>query len=412
MDRNRFNAVTYGVMGMGTEGGMSAYELKVCRNAKTQVPIAASGHALGALQFDFGQRGGDANPLVPGKTNSQVFVDLVNESARRNGQAPLDTDTVRKLQTHNVLPSKQHPNGLKLFEEIPAAAQATIEAFGRTNEGKQSIYKYYEKPLLDSYYDKINPVLEKKVFSNWSEQEKMVAAVTLAKAYNQSPYGGYKDIVDRLDGFEKKGASLSPKDFAKEVKGVEEAHAAASKDHKSYYAFSKAHDLAQSIAPLYSHAPSARRLDAAGEKLSSGTFDPSTIASDADLQLLKKVSTDPAFLKTTKKEIESVQAPPEAQSRPAYVKAFETQPSTKALAMFPKELAGAVQALDAAQHYAKQFPLSQQAGIVNEVKHQLVEHLCKKGPVPVPHHQPERPHTPSPVLAQSQTPRHDLAPKF
>lgn len=406
MDRNRFNALAYGTMGIGTEGGMTAYELKVCRNAQTHEPIAASGHAVGAMQFDFGQRGKEPDPLVPGKNKAESYFEAANAWAIAHGREPLDADTVRKLQTHNVPASTKHPNGIKRFEDLPAESQASLEAFGRTSEGRQWMFQHLEKPLLDSYYDKVNPVLETKAFAKWSDQEKIVAATTLAKAYNQSPTG-FNAIVHKL---ENKDSSYTPADFKTAVKEVEEAHAAASKDHKSSYAFSKAHDLAKAVAPLYANEAVARELDGAGAKLASKTFDPSSIAIDSQLQLLKRVNAEPAFLQKTKDAIQAGTPLPNPLHRPPFVTAFETQPLAQAVALYPKELAGAGHAMTSAALYAKQFPLSLQADFMTDVKGRITEHLCKNGPLPLPAQQVQ--HTPSPQQAPSHAVRHDLVPRF
>ena len=411
MERDRFLGVTYGTMGMGTEGGATPYEVKVARSSKTHQPIMASGHAVGAMQFDFGQRGKEPDRLAPGMNKTESYAAAYNAWAKTNGRDPLDADTVRKLQTHNVPPSDKYPNGIKRFEELPAKDQANLEAFGRTSQGKQHVYQHLEKPLLDSYYDKINPMLEKKAFSNWSEQEKIVAATTLAKAYNQSETG-FQAIEKRLQN---KDSTYTPQDFKNDVKAVEVAHAAAAKDHKSYYAFSKAHDLAKTVAPLYGDEATARTLDSAGAKLASKSFDPSSIATDPQLQFLKKVNSDPAFLQKTKESIHGGQPLPESPSRPPYVTAFETLPPAKAMAMYPKELAGAVQSLEAAQKVANSLPHSQQLDFVTKVKDQLCEHLSHKGPVPMPNHspahQPAHPHSPTPQTVIAPAPRHELSPQ-
>lgn len=407
MEKDRFLGATYGTMGMGTEGGTTPYEVKVARSSKTHQPIMASGHAVGAMQFDFGQRGKEPDRLAPGMNKTESYAAAYNAWAKTHGREPLDPDTVRKLQTHNVPPSDKYPNGIKRFEELPAKDQANLEAFGRTSQGKQHVYQHLEKPLLDSYYDKINPMLEKKAFANWTEQEIIVAATTLAKAYNQSATG-FHAIEKKLEG---KGSQYSPQDFKNDVKAVEVAHAANAKDHKSYYAFSKAHDLAQKVVPLYGDEATARTLDSAGAKLASKSFDPSSIATDPQLQFLKKVNSDPAFLHKTKEAIQGGKPAPEPLQRPPYVTAFETMPPAKALALYPHELAGAVHSMEAAQKVAKSLPHSQQMDFVSKVKDQLCEHLCHKGPVPLPNHQIAHPHSPTPQQVSAPAQRHELSPQ-
>ncbi len=66
LSKDTFAGVTYAVMGMGTEGGRTPYQITVAaQGGWNGTPIAASGYSVGAMQFDFGQRSGsESKPSI------------------------------------------------------------------------------------------------------------------------------------------------------------------------------------------------------------------------------------------------------------------------------------------------------------------------------------------------------------
>ena len=89
LSRTVFTGITYGVMGMGTEGGATPYRITVAANGGWGgSPIKQSGYSIGAMQFDFGQRGKGIDSKT-GKSYSESFVDTVNEWAPKSKK---DTD--------------------------------------------------------------------------------------------------------------------------------------------------------------------------------------------------------------------------------------------------------------------------------------------------------------------------------
>lgn len=132
LSKDTFAGVTYAVMGMGTEGGRTPYQVTVAANGGWNgTPIAASGYSVGAMQFDFGQRSGtDKNPNIDplnGKPYNVSFVDAVNDWAKSVGQSGLSAgvpDTLRR------------PGNSADFSWIDTSDRDTMRAFGQTPEGQ------------------------------------------------------------------------------------------------------------------------------------------------------------------------------------------------------------------------------------------------------------------------------------
>ena len=206
LSKTTFAGITYGVMGMGTEGGAKPYQITVAsQGGWGGTPITASGYSIGAMQFDFGHRGNQVDPLT-GSTYAQSFVNGVNSWAAKNGREGLSTDVVSALGTSG--------SNLRWVSE---ADRDTMRAFGSTSEGQSWVNTHLEKGLIAEYAAKVNAVLGKPAFSNWSESDIIVATAALTKAANQSPNNGFNKIVNAADSTAKTTPEYTLETFLSDV---------------------------------------------------------------------------------------------------------------------------------------------------------------------------------------------------
>ena len=283
LSKDTFAGVTYAVMGMGTEGGRTPYQVTVAATGGWNgTPIAASGYSVGAMQFDFGQRSGtDKNPNIDplnGKPYNVSFVDAVNGWAKSVGQAELSAGVADALR---------RPGNSAKFSWIDSSDRDTMRAFGQTPEGQTWINNHLEKGLIREYEPKVNTVLASSAFSGWTESDLIVAASVLTKAQNQSPNGGFSNLNKAVQKSAAETTNYTLDDFLADTKTVEATN-------KNFH-FTKAAEIAKDYVTLRNSDEVGPILKAAEAKISSADFSPTSIGPDGDLWLTHKITSDPKF---------------------------------------------------------------------------------------------------------------------
>lgn len=283
LSKDTFAGVTYAVMGMGTEGGRTPYQITVAaKNGWNGTPIAASGYSVGAMQFDFGQRSGTTkNPNIDplnGKPYNVSFVDAVNDWAKSVGQSELSKDVTDALR---------RPGNSANFAWIDTSDRDIMRAFGQTPAGQTWINNHLEKGLIREYEPKVNAVLGSSAFNGWSESDLIVAASVLTKAQNQSPNGGFSNLNKTIQKSAAENTAYTLNDFLADTKTVEATNA--------NYHFTKAADIAKDYVALRNSDEIGPILKAAETKIASADFSPTSIGPDGDLWLTHKITSDSKF---------------------------------------------------------------------------------------------------------------------
>ena len=276
LNTEAFTGITYGVMGMGTEGGKTPYRITVAATGGWNgTPIASSGYSVGAMQFDFGQRGRIIDPQTK-KSYADSFVDAVNSWADANGQPRLSSAINSTLLTKG--------SGITWMSSTD---RASITDFGGTAVGQGWINSHLEKGLIKEYEAKISPVLSSKAFDGWSEADVIVATAVFSKAANQSPNGGFVRLAALAEKSGLNGESYGLNNFLEHVKQVESGNSA--------FHFTKAADIAKDYVVLRDSPEFGVIIEAAERKIADPSFTPSSIAPDSDLWFMRKVNSDPKF---------------------------------------------------------------------------------------------------------------------
>lgn len=274
LSRTIFAGITYGVMGMGTEGGATPYRITVAANGGWGgTPIAKSGYSVGAMQFDFGQRGKDIDALT-GKSYAESFTSAVNEWARQNNTSVLSAQVPKQLSTNGGA-----------IEWMSHSDRMTISAFGDTASGKGWINKHLEKGLITEYETRIRPVLNSAAFEGWSEADILVAAAVLTKAANQSPNRGLVALADLTKKEHSERYTLD--DFLVDTKKVEATN--------TNYHFTKSAEIAKDYVLLRGSNEFGSIIEAAERKIADPAFTPANIGPDSDLWFMRKINSDPKF---------------------------------------------------------------------------------------------------------------------
>jgi hypothetical protein len=193
-------ASVYFVVGRGTEGGTASYKISVAGVSESQWQSPAlsnvqlnSGYTIGAMQLDLGARGtlavGSTSSLP--KTGEQSYVDAVISQSqayaiKNNLAFPSDTSDLRSaLLTHGnggTTPSGATRTSITF---IDANSRDTINAWAGSDEGRNWIHKNVDMPIVSDAASKAFDVVQ-KYGSSWSNDDKNLAALELAKVYNQT----------------------------------------------------------------------------------------------------------------------------------------------------------------------------------------------------------------------------------
>ncbi|MES2191634.1 MAG: cadherin-like domain-containing protein [Pseudomonadota bacterium] len=289
LNKETFAGITYGVMGMGTEGGRKPYQITVAANGGWNgTAIAASGYSVGAMQFDFGQRGRSIDPQT-NKRYVDSFVSEVNNWADANGQQRLSSTATADLLTKG-----------SSINWLTASDRSVITNFGNTALGQGWINRHLEKGLIKEYEEKISPVLNSKTFDGWSEADVIVATAVFSKAANQSPNGGFVKLAALVEKTAQSVESYRLSSFLETVKEVESTNTA--------FHFTKAADIAKDYVILRNSPEFGVIIEAAERKIADPTFTPSSIGPDHDLWFMRKVNSDPKFRSDLKSALTQLDA--------------------------------------------------------------------------------------------------------
>ncbi|MCA3174195.1 MAG: hypothetical protein ING36_01455, partial [Burkholderiales bacterium] len=283
LDKTTFAGVTYGVMGLGTEAGRTPYKITVAaKGGWGGQPIQSSGYSIGALQFDFGQRGLNIDAQT-GKPYVDSLMSAVNTWAQQNGKPILGEGVRSELLRKG-----------SAVQWLPENERALIDGFTSTPQGKMWVNSHIEKVLIAEYEKRVQPVLNSRAFDGWSESDQIVAAATLIKAANQSPENGFKFIVGKIKGASLRDENYTLPDFLADVKAVEDANP------KNPWHFSKAAAIAQDYATLRNNPVFGPIIKDAETKIAAPDFSPADLSTDSNLEFMRRLNADSRFRGTLK----------------------------------------------------------------------------------------------------------------
>lgn len=281
MTKEQLAGSVYFVVGRGTEGGNASYKISVAGISESSWQGSArpdfhdvalnSGYTVGAMQLDMGARGlfkvGSTTSIAKG--SEQSYVDAVIEQSKayaaENGSPfPEDTSNLRvALLTHGnggVLPNGSTRSKI---EFIDTGTRDAINAWAGSSEGRNWIHQNVDMPIVRDAASKAYDVVQ-KYGSSWTDDAKNLAALELAKVYNQT--GNLRGAIAALEAL----TSPTFDDLKTAVAGNRDA--------------AKALEIGQSFAKA-NDSDLETWLESAQRKVLDPHFDPAQFGYDADLKL-------------------------------------------------------------------------------------------------------------------------------
>lgn len=229
LSENELRALAYYAIGVGTEGGDTAYQLSFCGQSIHQVgvlePIGNSGYSIGEMQIDLGANHDIASRLVDSfeewaRANHPDW--MLNDSKAqfasklgRDGNHIRDTNyTIDELQyqqehPHHHLPSYQLP---ATGQDIDQTFKDHINTYLASDAGKNFVHLQDIRQvgrLIDNVAARLNNT---DIYKNSSPEDQARLFAVVGKMYNQGPRFG--DAI--LDGLER-GQLKSYVDIANEI---------------------------------------------------------------------------------------------------------------------------------------------------------------------------------------------------
>lgn len=266
----------YFIVGRGTEGGPASYRLSVAgvndRSWGDVSSVAAnSGYSIGTIQVDLGQRG--TWPLGqtsgPASTGQVSYVDgLIDQTAtyaRANG-LPFAND-LSQLRS-DLLSHGNGENGRGAISFIDSGTRDTVNKWASSTDGMKWIHANVDLPQVKSAADAASDMLD-QYGSNIPDDRRLETAALLAKTANQWPsqLPKFKRVLEHGGSYEDVLAT------AQEIKS-----------HNRVYDGLDAVEVAERYKSAFDDPVKASAIERAQAKVIGEGFDPSTQATDSDVQ--------------------------------------------------------------------------------------------------------------------------------
>lgn len=271
----------YFIVGRGTEGGTSSYQLSVAgityhgphsNWGKSGEVADNSGYSIGSIQVDLGQRGEwpigatQYAPLKPGQT---TYVDgLIVEAARyaRKHHLEFTSDTARlrvDLLTHGD--GKGH-HGTLVF--IDAGTRDAFNAWASSEDGAKWIHRNIDYPQVRNATGIALDMLEADG-RNIPEDRRLETLAILAKTANQMPgqLAGFRKVLQSGGDYE---------DVLAKANDI--------KRRRRYYAGPEAAAITERYKSARTDVVTSAALDRAQARVASADFNPSADSTDPDIQ--------------------------------------------------------------------------------------------------------------------------------
>ncbi|MDP3799735.1 MAG: tandem-95 repeat protein [Polaromonas sp.] len=281
MTKEQLAGSVYFVVGRGTEGGNASYRISVAGISESSWQGSVrpdfhnvavnSGYTFGAMQLDLGARGllkvGSTTSIA--KVSEQNYVDAIIEQSKayatKNGSPfPEDISNLRAaLLTHGnggVLPNGSVRSKI---EFIDTETRDAINAWASSSEGRNWIHQNVDMPIVRDAASKAYDVVQ-KYGGSWTDDAKNIAALELAKVYNQT--GNLRGAIAALEAL--------PSSTFDDLKAAVAGNRDATKALEIGHSFAKAND-----------SDLGTWLESAQRKVLDPHFDPAKFDHDADLKL-------------------------------------------------------------------------------------------------------------------------------
>ncbi|SEI44166.1 XVIPCD domain-containing protein [Frateuria terrea] len=284
LDTHDIDAVAgaiYFIVGRGTEGGASSYQLSVAgitahgphsNWGDSHEVVANSGYSIGTIQVDLGQRGEwplGATQSAPAKRGQTTYVDgLIAEASKyaQDHDLKFPSDKVRlraELLTHG---NGERGRGTLAFLEPDT--RDSFNAWAASEGGERWIHQNIDYPQIRNV-TKVAMEMLAADGQNIHEDRRLEAIAILAKTANQMPGklaefrqvlrsgGDYDDVLAKADDI---------------------------KRHHRHYAAPEAAVLAGRYGHAYDNPAIAAALDRAQVKVATAGFNPSAASTDSDFR--------------------------------------------------------------------------------------------------------------------------------
>lgn len=284
LDTHDIDAVAgaiYFIVGRGTEGGASPYQLSVAgitahgphsNWGDPREVVDNSGYSIGTIQVDLGQRGEwplGATQNAPLKLGQTTYVDgLIAEASKyaQNHHLKFASDQVRlraDLLTHG---NGERGRGTLAFLEPDT--RDSFNAWASSEDGERWIHQNIDYPQIRNV-TKVAMEMLAADGRNISEDRRLETIAILAKTANQMP-GKLAEFRDVL----RSGGDYD--DVLAKANDI--------KRHHRHYAAPEAAVMAGRYGNAHDNAAIAAALDRAQVKVATVGFNPSTASTDSDFQ--------------------------------------------------------------------------------------------------------------------------------
>jgi len=275
-DAEALTGAMYFVVGRGTEGGPTPFQLSVTgvtagHWGEVSKVIANSGYSIGMIQVDLGQRGTWAlgkttGPASPGET---TYVDALIAASSSHASAnglPYASDKAQlraDLLTHGDGKGKHSS-----ISFIDAGTKSSIDNWAASIDGKKWIHANIDYPQIKEATETATKIVD-QYGAHISDEHRLATIALLMKTENQLP-----SQVATLRNVLKDGGDYEAVVAA--AKGI--------KDRAPSYAGLDAVAIAENYKQAFSDPVRSQSLERAQVKVSQSNYDPSHEGADSDVR--------------------------------------------------------------------------------------------------------------------------------
>jgi len=284
LDTHDIDAVAgaiYFIVGRGTEGGASSYQLSVAgitahgSHSNWGDPhgvVDNSGYSIGTIQVDLGQRGEwplGATQNAPLKFGQTTYVDgLIAEASKYAQDHHLKFASDKVQLRADLLTHGNGEKGRGTLAFLEPDTRDSFNAWASSEDGGRWIHQNIDYPQIRNV-TKVAMEMLAADGRNISEDRRLETIAILAKTANQMP-GKLAEFREVLQG----GGDYD--DVLAKAKDI--------KRHHRHYAAPEAAVIAGRYVNAHDNVAIAAALDRAQVKVATAGFNPSTASTDSDFQ--------------------------------------------------------------------------------------------------------------------------------
>lgn len=275
-DAEALAGAMYFVVGRGTEGGPTPFQLSVTgvtegHWGEVSRVIANSGYSIGTIQVDLGQRGTWAvgkttGPASPGET---TYVDaLITASSAHAAANGLPYSTDKDQLRADLLSHGDGKGRHSSISFIDSGTKSSIDSWAASSEGKKWIHANIDYPQIKEATETATKIVD-QYGAHISDEHRLATIAVLMKTENQLP-----SQVATLRNVLKDGGDYEA--VVEAARGI--------KERVPSYAGLDAITMAENYKHAFADPARAEAVERAQTKVSQADYDPSHERADGDIR--------------------------------------------------------------------------------------------------------------------------------